>query len=70
MTDLIVIAIVLAIVAAAALYVIRAKKRGVKCVGCPAGKSCSSGCANSSCGSCPSCASCDVASRGSGSTVR
>lgn len=63
MTDIIVLAIVLAIVAAAAIYVIRAKKKGVKCVGCPAGNSCSTGCANSECGSCSSCSSCDVASR-------
>lgn len=64
MTDIIVIAIVLAIVAAAALYVIRAKKNGVKCVGCPSGKTCSSGCVNSACGTCPSCAGCDMPSRG------
>ena len=40
MTDVIVIAIVLVIVAAALTYIIRAKKRGVKCIGCPHGGKC------------------------------
>ncbi|MBE5765799.1 MAG: FeoB-associated Cys-rich membrane protein [Clostridiales bacterium] len=42
MTDIIVIVIVLAIIGAAAGYVIRAKKRGVKCIGCPNGSKCAS----------------------------
>jgi hypothetical protein len=37
MRDLIVIAIVLAIVVLAAWYVIKSKKSGKKCIGCPAG---------------------------------
>lgn len=45
MTDIIVIAIVAVILVLAVGYIIRAKKRGVKCIGCPAGGcgSCSSG---------------------------
>ncbi len=39
MTDLIVILIIALIVGLAAGYVYRAKKRGEKCVGCPAAKS-------------------------------
>ena len=39
--DFIVIAVVLAIVALAAWYVIRAKKNGAKCIGCPSGCDCS-----------------------------
>ena len=38
MADLIVIAIVAVIVGAAACYIYKAKKRGVKCIGCPAAK--------------------------------
>ena len=46
MINVIVIAIVLAAVAAAVGYVIKAKKRGVKCIGCPSGGNCQgcSGC--------------------------
>ena len=40
MSNVIVALGVLAIVATAALYVYRAKKRGVKCVGCPYAKKC------------------------------
>ena len=45
--DYIILGIVLAIGAFAAGYIIRAKKKGKKCIGCP---ECS--CSNS-CGSCP-----------------
>ena len=41
MTDFIVIAIVVLIVGSALGYIIRAKKRGVKCIGCSAGGNCS-----------------------------
>lgn len=44
MTDLIIVAVVLLILGAAAAYIIKAKKRGVKCIGCPAGGSCSGNC--------------------------
>ena len=44
MTDAIIIAIVLVIVAAALTYIIRAKKRGVKCIGCPHGGKCGGAC--------------------------
>ena len=40
MTNFIVILIVIAIVGAAVAYIIREKKRGVKCIGCPAAGSC------------------------------
>lgn len=46
MTDIIVIAVVVLILALAIGYIIKAKKRGVKCVGCSAG-----GCSNCT-GSC------------------
>ncbi len=46
MKDLIVILILVAIVAAIVIYLIRQKKRGVHCIGCPHGGSCgkSKGC--------------------------
>lgn len=44
MTDLIVGLVVLAIVGGAIGYIIREKKRGVRCVGCPDSGKCSAGC--------------------------
>lgn len=44
MTDFILVAILAAIVAAASLYIYKAKKRGVKCIGCPEGGNCSGTC--------------------------
>lgn len=41
MTDIIIVAILLVIIGAAAAYVIKAKKSGVKCIGCPSGGNCS-----------------------------
>lgn len=41
MTDIVIVVVLLAIVGLAAWYVIRAKKRGQKCIGCPAGGCCS-----------------------------
>ena len=49
MTNVILILVLAVIVISAAMYVYKAKKRGVKCVGCSAG---------SSCGSCRSGGSC------------
>ena len=59
--DYIIIAVVALIVALALFYVIRAKKRGVKCIGCPSGGcgcgksqdangACSGMCSSCSCG--------------------
>lgn len=47
MADFIVIAVVVALVGAAVLYIRREKKKGVKCIGCPDGAACGSqgGCA-------------------------
>ena len=46
--DIFVLAVVGLIVGLAAGYVIKKKKRGVKCIGCPAGGNCAS-CAGCSC---------------------
>ena len=42
--DYIAIAVIVLIVGAAAFYIIRAKKRGEKCVGCPYAKQCGGKC--------------------------
>lgn len=42
MEDLIIIAVLLVIIGLASWYVIRAKKKGQKCIGCPASKTCGS----------------------------
>ena len=44
MTDMIILAVIAAIVGAAAVYIYKAKKSGAKCIGCPSGgcSSCSS----------------------------
>ena len=41
MTDYIVIGIILIIIGLAVGYLVKAKKRGVKCIGCPEGCKCS-----------------------------
>ena len=46
--DILVLAVVGLIVALAAGYVVKEKKRGVKCIGCPAAGNCAS-CAGCSC---------------------
>ncbi len=49
MENFILIAIIVLIVGVATIYVVRAKKRGVKCVGCPHAKECAN---KSNCCSC------------------
>ena len=52
-SDFIVIGILLIIIGAAVAYIIKAKKSGVKCIGCPAGGTCSgksNGTSGCSCG--------------------
>ena len=44
MTDIIIIAVVVVIVALASLYIYKAKKSGKKCIGCPASSSCNGKC--------------------------
>ena len=54
MTDFIIIIIIALIVGGACLYIFKAKKSGVKCIGCPHAKSCSnkqkSKCNSTNCG--------------------
>ncbi len=51
MKDIIVALIIIAIAAAIITYIVRAKKRGEKCIGCPYAKQCGNrcGCNNNTC---------------------
>lgn len=42
--DYVIIALVVAILGFAVWYIRRAKKKGAKCIGCPAGGNCAGGC--------------------------
>ena len=51
MSDIIAIIVVVAIVGAAIGYIIKQKRSGVKCIGCPDAKTCSGNCSGcSGCG--------------------
>lgn len=50
--EIIVIGIIALIVFAAIFYIIKAKKSGQKCIGCPYSKTCKSNSENSSCCTC------------------
>lgn len=40
MADIIALIVIAAVIAAAVAYIVKAKRSGVKCIGCPAGGSC------------------------------
>ena len=48
MDNVIIVSVILVILGLAAWYVIKAKKSGKKCIGCPDGCSCDQGCAGCS----------------------
>lgn len=50
MENIIIIAVLVFVVGGALAYIIKAKKSGQKCIGCPDAKTCSGSCA--SCGQC------------------
>ncbi len=52
MENYILIAVLVLIIALAVGYVIRAKKKGVKCIGCPDSKTCSSNGCGGNCHGC------------------
>ena len=52
MANVMIVLIVLLILGASITYIVKAKKAGVKCIGCPAGGTCSGHC-NECSGSCP-----------------
>ncbi|MBP3701388.1 MAG: FeoB-associated Cys-rich membrane protein [Lachnospiraceae bacterium] len=56
MADFITVAVILLIVGAAVLYIVKEKKKGVKCIGCPSAATCAHANANGGCGgSCSGC---------------
>lgn len=59
MDNFIIVAILAVIIGAALAYVIKAKKSGAKCIGCPDSKTCTSKSSSSTCsGNCSCCSSC------------
>ena len=52
MMDFILVIVLLAIIGAAVIYIWKAKKNGVKCIGCPDGAKCSGKCSGEACTSC------------------
>ncbi len=56
LVDIIVIAVIAAIIGLVVFYIHKAKKKGIKCIGCPDGATCSGHCSNCSghCGGCNS----------------
>lgn len=42
MKDLVAVVIIAIVLGLAVLYIVRAKKKGVKCIGCPSGGNCCS----------------------------
>ena len=59
MQNFIVILIVAVIIALASRYIYKQKKRGVKCIGCPDGATCSGNCSGCT-GHCKACGSNDT----------
>ncbi len=55
MKNLIVIAVIAVIIGLAVVYIIREKKRGVKCIGCPDGATCGGNCSGGCAGCSGSC---------------
>lgn len=51
MADVIIVMILLLIIGGAVIYIVRAKRKGVKCIGCPDGATCSGSCG----GNCSGC---------------
>ena len=49
MENLIILAVVAVIITLSGRYLYRAKKRGVKCIGCPSGCSCNGKCGGGHC---------------------
>ncbi len=50
MENAIIIAILIALIGGAIWYIVRAKRKGVKCIGCPASGNCHSKASGCSCG--------------------
>lgn len=53
LTDILIAVVLLAVIGAAAVYIIKEKKSGARCIGCPDSKTCAHKCAGCT-GNCPS----------------
>lgn len=61
MDNFIIVAVLAIIIGAALAYVIKAKKSGAKCIGCPDSKTCASKNTSSGCsGNCSCCSGCST----------
>ena len=60
LTDIIAVVAIVAVIGCAIAYIVKEKKKGKKCIGCPYSCSCQSQKGKGGCGD--SCASCDNAS--------
>ena len=59
MTNIVLTVILAALVGGAGLYIYKAKKRGVQCIGCPDAKACAAGKRAGGCsGGCAGCSGC------------
>lgn len=54
LVDMIVLAVIALIIGLVVFYIHRAKKKGVKCIGCPDGATCGGHCSGC-CGNCAGC---------------
>ena len=54
LTDIVAILVIAAVIGGAVAYIIKEKKKGKKCIGCPYGASCRSQKGKSGCSSCHS----------------
>ena len=54
MINYILIGVIVMVVGSAIAYIIRAKRKGQKCIGCPDSKRCSGSCASCGCSACHS----------------
>lgn len=54
--DVVIIVLIAGILGAVIFYIRKAKKKGIKCIGCPNGATCGGNCAAcaGNCGACPS----------------
>lgn len=49
MTNVVIIAVIAVILGVAVRYIVKAKKSGAKCIGCPSGGTCSGCCGEDTC---------------------
>ncbi|MBQ8613560.1 MAG: FeoB-associated Cys-rich membrane protein [Ruminiclostridium sp.] len=55
MDNFVVIAVIVAVIASVVLYIVKAKKSGIKCIGCPDAKTCQARTCGGNCQGCKGC---------------